>query len=102
VAGRPNPEIAGVTSYGEPRSTHPRSSSDVLEADGYLLGTRTIGLLRGALKHSSTFSTTRAGQPRGGDSWVYPHGQRGKRRGPSEASTPSRMAGLGEAAEFVW
>ncbi|MDT5276646.1 MAG: hypothetical protein QOG95_3578 [Mycobacterium sp.] len=77
VAGASDPEIEGVDVVRRPALTV--SSTDVLEADGYLLGTpANLGYMSGALEHAfdvcyyPCLDTTR-GRPFG----VYIHGNEG-------------------------
>lgn len=88
LAGATDPEITGVKVVR--RAALSVSPSDMLEADGYLLGTpANLGYMSGALKHAfdvcyyPCLDTTR-GRPFG----LYLHGNEGAEE-PSEASPPS-------------
>ncbi|MFJ4650091.1 flavodoxin family protein [Nocardia sp. NPDC088792] len=93
VAGATDPEIEGVQVVR--RAALAVSATDVLEADGYLLGTpANLGYMSGALKHAfDTFyypcldSTT--GRPYG----LYIHGNQGTEG--AERSVASVTTGLG-------
>ena len=59
LAGATDPEIEGVDVVRRPALTV--SAPDVLEADGYLLGTpANLGYMSGALKHVFDGAITRA------------------------------------------
>jgi multimeric flavodoxin WrbA len=101
VAGATDPEIEGVDVVRRPALTV--SSTDVLEADGYLLGTpANLGYMSGALKHAfdviyyPCLDATR-GRPFG----LYLHGNEGTEG--AERGVDSITAGLGwtKAAETV-
>ena len=58
LAGANDPDIEGVEVVARPALA--ATVPDVLDADGYLFGTpANLGYMSGALKHSSTRSTTR-------------------------------------------
>jgi len=71
------------------------SSSDVLEAGRYLLGTPATGLHEGALKHGLRRFYTGLDAQRGRPSAVHCQGNEGT-EGPARRRTPSRRAGMGE------
>lgn len=94
VSGATDPEIEGVEVVRRPALTV--SPIEMLEADGYLLGTpANLGYISGALKHASMSAITSA--------WTPPVGVRSARtftatrapREPSEPSTPSQPAWVG-------
>lgn len=98
VAGATDPEIAGVEVVRRPALTV--SAVEMLEADGYLLGTpANLGYISGALKHAfdcayyQLLDSTR-GRPFG----LYPTATRAP-RAPSEQSTPSRPGWAGSKAQ---
>lgn len=93
VAGATDPEIEGVEVLRRPALTV--SPTDMLEADGYLLGTpANLGYMSGALKHAfdcayyQILDTTR-GRPFG----VYIHGNEGTEG--AERGIESITTGLG-------
>jgi multimeric flavodoxin WrbA len=101
VAGATDPEIEGVEVVRRPALTV--SPVDMLEADGYLLGTpANLGYVSGALKHAfdqsyyQLLDTTR-GRPFG----VYIHGNEGTEG--AERGIAAITTGLGwvKAAETV-
>jgi multimeric flavodoxin WrbA len=101
VAGATDPEIEGVEVVRRPALTV--SPTDMLEADGYLLGTpANLGYMSGALKHAfdvcyyPCLDTTR-GRPFG----VYIHGNEGTEG--AERGITAITTGLGwvKAAETV-
>jgi multimeric flavodoxin WrbA len=101
VAGASDPEIEGVDVVRRPALTV--SSTDVLEADGYLLGTpANLGYMSGALKHAfdviyyPCLDATR-GRPFG----LYLHGNEGTEG--AERGVDAITSGLGwvKAAEYV-
>ncbi len=94
LAGATDPEIEGVEVVRRPALTV--SPTDMLEADGYLLGTpANLGYMSGALKHAfdvcyyPCLDATR-GRPFG----LYLHGNEGT-EGASTASTRSRPGWAG-------
>src|SRR4051812_26644178 len=101
LAGASAPEIDGVEVVRRPALTV--SPVDMLEADGYLLGTpANLGYMSGALKHAfdvyyySCLDTTR-GRPFG----LYIHGNEGTEG--AERGVDAITTGLGwvKAAEYV-
>jgi multimeric flavodoxin WrbA len=101
VAGATDPEIEGVDVVRRPALGV--SSNDVLDADGYLLGTpANLGYMSGALKHAfdviyyPCLDATR-GRPFG----LYLHGNEGTEG--AEHGVDAITAGLGwvKAAEYV-
>lgn len=101
VAGATDPEIEGVEVVRRPALTV--SPVEMLEADGYLLGTpANLGYISGALKHAfdcayyQLLDTTR-GRPFG----VYLHGNEGTEG--AERAVTAITTGLGwvKAAEYV-
>ena len=103
VAGATDPEIEGVEVIRRPALTV--SPVEMLEADGYLLGTpANLGYLSGALKHAfdcayyQLLDSTR-GRPFG----VWMHGMRVP-RGPNARSTasPPDWAGFGPPRTSWW
>jgi len=101
VAGATDPEIEGVDVVRRPALAV--SSNDVLEADGYLLGTpANLGYMSGALKHAfdviyyPCLDATR-GRPFG----LYLHGNEGTEG--AEHGVDAITTGLGwvKAAEYV-
>jgi multimeric flavodoxin WrbA len=101
LAGATDPEIVGVDVVRRPALT--LTPSDVLEADGYLLGTpANLGYMSGALKHAfdviyyPCLDATR-GRPFG----LYLHGNEGTEG--AERAVDAITAGLGweRAAETV-
>lgn len=101
VSGATDPEIEGVDVVRRPALA--ASPTDVLEADGYLLGSpANLGYMSGALKH--TFDTiyypcldSTRGRPFG----LYLHGNEGTEG--AEKGVTSITTGLGwvKAAEYV-
>ena len=77
MAGATDPEIEGVDVVRRPALTV--SSSDVLEADGYLLGTpANLGYMSGALKHAfDVFYYPCLDATRGRPFGLYLHGNEG-------------------------
>ena len=101
VSGATDPEIEGVEVVRRPALTV--SPIDMLEADGYLLGTpANLGYMSGALKHAFDAPTTSCSTPRVGDRSACTSTAT---RAPREPSAPSTAitAGLGwvKAAETV-
>jgi multimeric flavodoxin WrbA len=101
VAGASDPEIEGVEVVRRPALTV--SATDVLDADGYLLGSpANLGYMSGALKHAfdviyyPCLDATR-GRPYG----LYLHGNEGTEG--AQNGVTSITAGLGwtKAAEYV-
>ena len=101
VAGATDPEIEAVTVVRRPALTV--SATDMLEADGYLLGTpANLGYMSGALKHAfdvcyyPCLDSTR-GRPYG----LYMHGNQGTEG--AERGVTAITTGLGwvKAAEYV-
>jgi NADPH-dependent FMN reductase len=101
LAGATDPEIEGVELVRRPALTV--SPTDMLEADGYLLGTpANLGYMSGALKHAfdvcyyPCLDTTR-GRPFG----LYIHGNQGTEG--AERGVTAITTGLGwvKAAEYV-
>jgi multimeric flavodoxin WrbA len=101
VSGATDPEIEGVEVVRRPALTV--SPTDMLEADGYLLGSpANLGYMSGALKHAfdvcyyPCLDTTR-GRPFG----LYLHGNEGTEG--AERGVTAITTGLGwvKAAEFV-
>jgi multimeric flavodoxin WrbA len=101
LSGATDPEIEGVQVVRRPALAV--SSSDVLEADGYLLGSpANLGYMSGALKHAfdviyyPCLDATR-GRPFG----LYLHGNEGTEG--AERGVDSITTGLGwvKAAEYV-
>jgi len=101
VSGATDPEIEGVDVVRRPALSV--SSNDVLEADGYLLGTpANLGYMSGALKHAfdviyyPCLDATR-GRPFG----LYLHGNEGTEG--AERGVDAITTGLGwvKAAEYV-
>ncbi|TSD96090.1 flavodoxin family protein [Skermania sp. ID1734] len=101
VKGATDPEIEGVDVVRRPALTV--SATDVLEADGYLLGTpANLGYMSGALKHAfdciyyPCLDST-GGRPFG----LYMHGNQGTEG--AERGVTSITTGLGwvKAAEYV-
>lgn len=101
LAGATDPEIEGVTVIRRPALTV--SPIDLLEADGYLLGTpANLGYISGALKHAfdvcyyPCLDSTR-GRPYG----LYVHGNEGTEG--AERAVDSITTGLGwvKAADYV-
>ncbi len=71
AAGATDPQIEGVEVVA--RAALAATAPDVLEADGYLLGTpANLGYISGALKHFFDQSTTRASRrrPDGRSAWT--------------------------------
>ncbi|WP_153409846.1 flavodoxin family protein [Nocardia macrotermitis] len=101
VSGATDPEIEGVAVIRRPALTV--SPTDVLESDGYLLGTpANLGYMSGALKHAfdtiyyPCLDSTRT-RPFG----LYIHGNEGTEG--AERAVTSITTGLGwaKAAEYV-
>ena len=101
ISGATDPEIEGVEVVRRPALTV--SATDMLEADGYLLGTpANLGYMSGAMKHAfdvcyyQCLDTTR-GRPFG----VYLHGNEGTEG--AERGIDSITTGLGwtKAADTV-
>jgi multimeric flavodoxin WrbA len=101
LAGATDPEIEGVDVVRRPALT--LSAADVLEADGYLLGSpANLGYMSGALKHAfdqiyyPCLDATR-GRPFG----LWLHGNEGTEG--AEKAVTSITTGLGwvKAAEYV-
>lgn len=101
VAGATDPEIVGVEVIRRPALTV--SPVEMLEADGYLLGTPVnLGYLSGALKHAfdqSYYPLLDAGRGRPFGLWL--HGNDGTEG--AERAVDGITAGLGwvKAAEYV-
>jgi multimeric flavodoxin WrbA len=101
ISGATDSEIEGVELVRRPALT--ASATDMLEADGYLLGTpANLGYMSGAMKHAfdvcyyPCLDTTR-GRPFG----LYLHGNEGTEG--AERAVDGITAGLGwvKAAEYV-
>ena len=101
VAGATDPDIEGVDVVRRPALTV--SSTDVLEADGYLLGTpANLGYMSGALKHAfDVFYYPCLDATRGRPFGLYLHGNEGTEG--AERGVDSITTGLGwvKAAEYV-
>ena len=101
MSGATDPEIEGVEVVRRPALTV--SAIDMLEADGYVLGTpANLGYMSGASSTPSTSATTRAWTPtRGRPFGVYLHGNEGTEG--AERGIDAITAGLGwvKAAEKV-
>jgi multimeric flavodoxin WrbA len=101
VAGATDPEIEGVDVVRRPALTV--SSSDVLEADGYLLGTpANLGYMSGALKHAfDVFYYPCLDATRGRPFGLYLHGNEGTEG--AQRGVDSITTGLGwvKAADYV-
>ncbi|MFI1917121.1 flavodoxin family protein [Nocardia sp. NPDC020380] len=93
VAGATDPEIEGVDVVR--RAALAVSATDVLEADGYLLGTpANLGYMSGALKHAfDTFYYPCLDSTRGRPYGLYIHGNQGTEG--AERSVASVTTGLG-------
>lgn len=93
VAGATDPEIEGVQVVR--RAALAVSATDVLEADGYLLGTpANLGYMSGALKHAfDTFYYPCLDSTKGRPYGVYIHGNQGTEG--AERSVSSVTTGLG-------
>ena len=100
LAGATDPEIEGVDVVRRPALTV--SSTDVLEADGYLLGTpANLGYMSGALKHAFDVCYYPAWTPRSGRPFgLYLHGNEGTEG--AERGVDAITTGLGwvKAAEY--
>ena len=101
VAGATDPEIEGVEVVRRPALTV--SPVEMLEADGYLLGSpANLGYISGALKHAfdcayyQLLDSTR-GRPFG----LYLHGNEGTEE-PSRASPPSPPGWAGSKPQRPW
>jgi len=101
VAGATDPEIEGVDVVRRPALTV--SSSDVLEADGYLLGTpANLGYMSGALKHAfDVFYYPCLDATRGRPFGLYLHGNEGTEG--AQRGVDSITTGLGwvKASDYV-
>ncbi|MET8426694.1 flavodoxin family protein [Nocardia sp. NPDC059246] len=93
VAGATDPEIEGVDVVR--RAALGVTASDVLAADGYLLGTpANLGYMSGALKHAfDTFYYPCLDSTRGRPYGLYIHGNQGTEG--AERSVESATTGLG-------
>ncbi|MEV0292803.1 flavodoxin family protein [Nocardia sp. NPDC050710] len=93
VSGATDPEIEGVEV--ERRAALAVTASDVLAADGYLLGTpANLGYMSGALKHAfDTFYYPCLDSTRGRPYGLYLHGNEGTEG--AERSVVSATTGLG-------
>ena len=101
LAGATCPEIEGVEVVRRPALTV--SPVDMLQADGYLLGTpANLGYISGALKHAfdmcyyACLDSTR-GRPFG----LYMHGNQGTEGAESGVTAITTGLGWVKAAEFV-
>ncbi|MEU0494410.1 NAD(P)H-dependent oxidoreductase [Mycobacterium sp. NPDC006124] len=101
LAGATTPEIEGVDVVR--RAALTVSPTDVLDADGYVLGTpANLGYMSGALKHAfdvcyyPCLDTTR-GRPFG----LYLHGNEGTEGAQRGVSTITTGLGWVKAAEYV-
>jgi multimeric flavodoxin WrbA len=101
VAGAGDPEIEGVEVVRRPALTV--SANDVLEADGYLLGSpANLGYMSGALKHAfdviyyPCLDATR-GRPFG----LYLHGNEGTEGAENGVTAITTGLGWMKAAEYV-
>ena len=101
VSGATDPDIEGVELVR--RAALSVSSSDFLEADGYLLGSPVnLGYISGALKHAFDCSyyqildSTR-GRPFG----LYLHGNEGAEGGVRAVNSITTGLGWDKAAEYV-
>ncbi len=101
LSGATDPEIEGVEVVRRPALTV--SPVEMLEADGYLLGTpANLGYISGALKHAFDCATTSCSTPPVGDrSALYLHGNEGTEG--AERGIDAITTGLGwvKAAETV-
>jgi len=101
ISGATDPEIEGVEVVR--RAALAVSPTDVLEADGYLLGSpANLGYLSGALKHAfDTFYYPCLDSTRGRPFGLYLHGNEGTEG--AERAVDSITTGLGwvKAAEYV-
>ena len=101
VAGANDPEIEGVEVVR--RAALAVTASDVLAADGYLLGTpANLGYISGALKHAfDTFYYPCLDDTRGRPYGLYLHGNEGTEG--ARRAVESITAGLGwvKSAEFA-
>ena len=101
LSGATDPEIEGVEVVR--RAALAVSPTDVLEADGYLLGSpANLGYLSGALKHAfDTFYYPCLDSTRGRPFGLYLHGNEGTEG--AERAVDSITTGLGwvKAAEYV-
>lgn len=101
LAGATDPEIEGVDVVRRPALT--LSAADVLEADGYLLGSpANLGYMSGALKHAfdqiyyPCLDATR-GRPFG----LWLHGNEGTEGAEKAVTSISTGLGWVKAAEYV-
>ncbi len=101
VSGASDPEIEGVDIVRRPALTV--SATDVLEADGYLLGSpANLGYMSGALKHAfdviyyPCLDATR-GRPFG----LYLHGNEGTEGAENGVTAITTGLGWTKAAEYV-
>lgn len=101
VSGASDPEIEGVEVVRRPALTV--SATDVLEADGYLLGSpANLGYMSGALKHAfdviyyPCLDATR-GRPFG----LYLHGNEGTEGAENAVTAITTGMGWTKAAEYV-
>ena len=101
VAGASDPEIEGVEVVRRPALTV--AATDVLEADGYLLGSpANLGYMSGALKHAfdvvyyPCLDATR-GRPFG----LYLHGNEGTEGAENGVTAITTGLGWTKAAEYV-
>lgn len=101
VSGASDPEIEGVDIVRRPALTV--SATDVLEADGYVLGSpANLGYMSGALKHAfdvvyyPCLDATR-GRPFG----LYLHGNEGTEGAANGITAITNGLGWAKAAEYV-
>jgi multimeric flavodoxin WrbA len=101
LAGATDPEIEGVDVVRRPALT--LSAADVLEADGYLLGSpANLGYMSGALKHAfdqiyyPCLDSTR-GRPFG----LWLHGNEGTEGAEKAVTSITTGLGWAKAAEYV-
>ena len=94
VSGATDPEIEGVEVVRRPALTV--SAADMLEADGYLLGTpANLGYMSGAMKHAFDCLLLPVLDTTGGDRSASTCTATRAPREPSAASTPSRPGWAG-------
>ena len=94
LAGATDPEIQGIEVVRRPALTV--SPVEMLEADGYLLGTpANLGYICGALKHAFDVATTSCSTAPAGDRSVLDCTATRAPREPSVASPPSPPAWAG-------
>jgi len=101
VAGATDPEIEGVDLVR--RAALAVSSTDVLEADGYLLGTpANLGYMSGALKHAfDVFYYPCLDATRGRPFGLYLHGNEGTEGAERGVDAITTGLGWAKAAETV-